>query len=163
MCFARTPPFTAALSVHPVAAWPAKLYPDAAIYLYGKGSMLGSVVVSTTRPTFPVSYFDCENLMQYNIRACCLHAFNIPLPTLNTCPPSCSTSAPALSSLIKRAQNYLSLSRLLLWSSHTSSLPALRSPHQIMMEVKSQAWGNIERVRNVLAQLRSGKWAQAMF
>lgn len=35
----------AALLVLPVAAWPGKLYPDAAIYLYGKGSMLGSVVV----------------------------------------------------------------------------------------------------------------------
>jgi hypothetical protein len=46
---------------------------------------------------------------------------------------------------------------------HINSSPALRSSHQIMMEVKSQAWEIIEQVRNVLAQLRSGKWAQAMF
>lgn len=30
----------AALSVQPVVAWPAKLYPDAAIYRHGKGSFL---------------------------------------------------------------------------------------------------------------------------
>jgi len=51
-CIASSLCTYAALSVQPVAAWPAKLYPDAAIYLYGKGSFFFSST-NRYRPTFP--------------------------------------------------------------------------------------------------------------
>ena len=57
----------AALSVQPVVTWPAKLYPDAAIYLYGKGSNVRISVIR--RSTFPSPSFCCDALIRHEIRA----------------------------------------------------------------------------------------------
>jgi hypothetical protein len=57
----------AALSVQPVVTWPAKLYPDAAIYLYGKGSNVRIMLYYQAYISFTSSC--CDAVIRHGLRA----------------------------------------------------------------------------------------------